>query len=418
MFTPTIHIYNDDSYNPIFDLCTNLEIYADKGSNAEAYAKKFGIPFNDASVPFEVDAVLSSHEFTLGMSIRFDVIYKGGTGNNRCAPMYQKPGEDNKYYGISSSNILTPQTTGEYTLVLSAGCNTANAYKRIPIVVKPAAELSNVSTVSSENISLGQKIKLHAEGTGGQGQHYYAIIYKKQSSDKWIQLVDKYGTQADASLKPTKAGVYNIMINVKDKDGTVKSKKFTLNVKSDALENTSSISADTVAAGTKVKLTAAAKGGSGSYKYAIMYKKHSSSSWIQLVPKYGTQSTASLTPGKVGVYDIMINVKDSAGTIKSKTFTLRTTEPLANKSTVSAASVSVGTKITATASASGGTGSYTYAIMYKRDSAQQWNQLVTKYGTESTASFTPRTAADYQIMINVKDSSGKIKSKTFTVKVV
>ncbi len=208
------------------------------------------------------------------------------------------------------------------------------------------------------------------------------------------------------------------MINVKDEAGTVKSKKFTLTVSPYPLENKSTISAQTIPAGSKLTLNASASGGTSKYTYAIMYKKHSSSSWIQLVQKYGTQKSASFTPTKVGVYDIMINVRDSTGTTVSKTFTLRTTAPLVNKSYVSATTVSAGKIISAYAVPEGGTGSYTYAIMYKKSGDEKWTQLVPKYGTMSTAGFTLKTSGSYQMMINVKDSSGKIKSKTFTIKVI
>ena len=70
-----------------------------------------------------------------------------------------------------------------------------------------------------------------------------------------------------------------------------------------------------------------------------------------------------------------------------------------------------------TAIAEGGTAPYTYALMYKKSTATSWSKIGTKYGTASTGSFKPGKAVPYDIMINVKDSTGKIKSKTFTLNV-
>jgi len=148
-----------------------------------------------------------------------------------------------------------------------------------------------------------------------------------------------------------------------------------------------------------------------------MYKKASGSTWIKIGTKYGTASTGSFKPGKAVPYDVMINVKDSAGKIKSKTFRINVNGPLKNTSTVSAESIRLGDSVTLNASAAGGTAPYTYALMYKKASSSTWIKIGTKYGTVSTASFKPGKAVPYDIMINVKDSTGKIKSKTFSLTV-
>ena len=113
----------------------------------------------------------------------------------------------------------------------------------------------------------------------------------------------------------------------------------------------------------------------------------------------------------------MINVKDSTGKIKSKSFTLEVLPKLTNTSTISASSVKLGTAVTLNASADGGIGPYTYALMYKKSSGTTWTKIGKKYGTESVGSFTPGKAVPYDIRINVKDSTGKIKTKNFTLEV-
>lgn len=55
--------------------------------------------------------------------------------------------------------------------------------------------------------------------------------------------------------------------------------------------------------------------------------------------------------------------------------------------------------------------------MYKKSSSSTWTKIGKKYGTASTGSFTPGSPVPYDIMINVKDSTGKIVSKTFKLNV-
>ncbi len=189
------------------------------------------------------------------------------------------------------------------------------------IFYDPDKPLANISTVSSENIVLGEKVTLNAAAEGGKPAYTYALMYKKASSSTWTKIGTKYGTASTGSFKPGKAVPYDVMINVKDSTGKIKSKTFRINVTA-PLKNTSTISSDTVKVGEKVVLKGSATGGTGPYTYALMYKKASSSTWLKIGTKYGTASTGSFKPGKAVPYDIMINVKDATGKIKSKTFKL------------------------------------------------------------------------------------------------
>ena len=96
---------------------------------------------------------------------------------------------------------------------------------------------------------------------------------------------------------------------------------------------------------------------------------------------------------------------------------IKTEFPLVNNSTVSAETITLGEKVTLAAKAVGGTAPYTYALLYKKASSSTWSKIGEKYGTESTGSFKPGAAVPYDVMINVKDSTGKIVSKSFKITV-
>lgn len=89
---------------------------------------------------------------------------------------------------------------------------------------------------------------------------------------------------------------------------------------------------------------------------------------------------------------------------------------LVNNSTITT-TAEVGDPVVLNARAAGGTGEYTYALKYKKSTSSTWKTIGTNYGTQSTGSFTPKSAGTYNIAIKVKDSSGKIKTKTFTVNI-
>ena len=115
-------------------------------------------------------------------------------------------------------------------------------------------------------------------------------------------------------------GTYTISVKVKDGAGTIKKRTFTITVKA-ALANTTKVSATSITQGSSVKVTCASTGGTGTKKYAVWYKKSTQSKWTQ-AKAYGTSTTATVKPMHTGTYTISVKVKDGAGTIKKKTFTL------------------------------------------------------------------------------------------------
>lgn len=127
---------------------------------------------------------------------------------------------------------------------------------------------------------------------------------------------------------------------------------------------------------------------------------------------------AAVSNGVVkGIANGVVTITAEASNGIKATCRVKVGKPLTNCSTISSASVRVGSKVTLNASADGGTGPYTYALLYRKAGSEKWTKIGTKYGTASTGSFKPGKAVPYEIMINVKDSNGYIKSKTFSLNV-
>ena len=103
------------------------------------------------------------------------------------------------------------------------------------------------------------------------------------------------------------------MINVKDSEGTVVSKLFTVKVNdSNPLDNKSAVNASSINLGDTINITGAASGGTGDYKYSYYYKKSANTEWVS--KSVNTTSTSvSIKPSASTNYYIKIIVTDSSG---------------------------------------------------------------------------------------------------------
>ena len=182
------------------------------------------------------------------------------------------------------------------------------------------------------------------------------------------------------------------------------------------LANLSTCSAETIQKGASVTVNAKATGGTGGYTYGVYYKKQSSTKW-SAAQSYQDNPTVTFTPAAATVYDICVKVKDSSGTIAKQYFTVTVNDTkLSNRSTLSADTIKKGKSVIVNAKATGGTGGYTYGVYYKKQTATKWS-AAQSYKANSTITVTPAAAVTYDICVKVKDSSGTIAKKYFTLTV-
>jgi len=65
--------------------------------------------------------------------------------------------------------------------------------------------------------------------TGGNGNYTYAVLYKKKAETKWT-VRQGYKDNDEITVRPYTNTDYDICIKVKDSDGTVSKKYFSVKV--------------------------------------------------------------------------------------------------------------------------------------------------------------------------------------------
>ena len=364
---------------------------------------------------------LSASTITLGSTAKAVCSATGGTGYYNYAVFYKKTSDTSwataQNYSSNDTVTFKPAKATTYDVCLKVkDTNGTESKKYVTLTVK-AAELVNTSTVSPTSVTLGNNVTVKCSATGGAGSYKYAVFYKASSASTWTTKQD-FSATSSVAIKFAGAGTKNICVKVKDANGTITKKYFDVTVKANALANTSTVSATSVVKGKAVVVTASATGGSGSYQYAVYYKKASATSWTEK-QAFGTNTKVSMTYPSAEVYDICVKVKDSKGTVVKKYFSVSintATTNLKNNSTVSATSVTKGTKVTVKGAASGATDSVLYQYAYKNESASNYT-VIKNYSSTTSVSFTPSEAGNYTVRVIAQDMKPSTAVKTFYVTV-
>ena len=367
---------------------------------------------------------------TLGNAVTLKGAASGGSAPYKYTYQYKKS-------SASSWNTLASKTTEtsksftpgyavpydlKVTVTDAAGKTSAKIATCIVNNVSTTA-LSNKSTLPT-SITLGEKITMKAAAAGGTAPYTYSYKYKKSTADTWTSLA-MYSSETSKSFKPGAAATYDIKVIVTDKTGksVTKSAKCVVNPStSTALSNKSTLPTS-ITLGDKITMKAAAAGGTAPYTYSYKYKKTTADTWTSLA-MYSSETSMSFKPGAATTYDIKVIVTDKTGKSVTKSAvckvnsssTTTTTTALTNASTLQAATITLGNKVVINGKASGGTGSsYTYAYYYKKSTASNWNVIGTEFGTATSASFKPGAAVSYDVLVKVKDSTGAVAAKQFSV---
>lgn len=269
---------------------------------------------------------ISSTNIVLGNEIKLKASAADGMGGYTYACLYKKKADTkwtvNANYGTTTEFTVTPKVATDYQVCVKVKDANGNITAK-NFTVKVNEKLQSTSTISSTSILLGQSVKVTGSATGGTGGNTYAIFYKKAADKKWVE--SDYGTNSVFTITPAKATTYNICVKVKDSAGNVTKKYFDVEVKKQALANTSTVSANSIKLGDSVTVKATATGGSGKYTYAVYYKKTTDTKWVTK-SNFTSTTSFSIKPSMAAQYQICVKAKDSDGTVEKVYLTVDVTK--------------------------------------------------------------------------------------------
>ena len=313
---PGMNIYRKAQLGSVEDL--DIEKYA--------YTNEYYIPEHPLAGGTEIPRDITRCTLPSDAQKAFDTIFLNIDGTS-CKPVAylgkQQTDDGTDYAMMCTINAVVPNPDVFLRIMILHQGTDGRAYVKSQYTVLAQRTyhyeyaLSNTSTISTNNIVLGNTFAVMGDSYGGEGNHYYAVLYKKKSDKKWT-VKQNYSSDNYVVIKPAKATDYDVCVKVKDDNGDIVKKFFTVKV-NPKLANTSMISDTTIKKGNTVTLEGSATGGMGKYQYAVLYKKKSESKWT-VRQNYKENNEIIVRPYMATGYDICIKVKDEMGTVAKKYF--------------------------------------------------------------------------------------------------
>ena len=254
------------------------------------------------------NSAISAEQVKVGQRVYIFYAAEGGTEPYGFACFYKRS-TNSKWNGLTGDNpTFVPTAAADYDIktvvVDSEGRITEKIFK---LKVVPANTLENTSSVNSDKVTVGQTVTVTGSAEGGQSPYTFEYYFKRSTNIKWNTL-----NPSKPVFTPTAAADYEIKVVARDAQGNEAVKIMDVKVAA-ALTNTSSVSSESVTAGTTVKVTGSAEGGFAPYTFEYYFKRSTNSKWNTL-----KTSNPSFTPTAAADYDVKVVATDSTGAKSTK----------------------------------------------------------------------------------------------------
>ena len=438
----------------VFEGCGKLSDIYYIGSSNQWGAIDIGTPndkLNSVNLYYDYRTLSNTSKVSKKSVSRGNSITITGSATGGIAPYtykyYYKSQSDTEWTPISpekdgNSAIFKKETIQKYDIKVVADDSKGKSDTTIiPVEITVPTLVNQISiknkekpndNVEEKGIDFNDSIEITCQGAGGEGPYKYTYSYKADYSS-W-KTIENETDKTYIIFKPNETDIpydncssfnYRFKVTIFDSKNRKADKNYTIQVNIPALENEVTVP-EKITAGDTVEITNNTTGGVGSYNYKYTLS-HKTDNWnflisdwdynpVESIPK-SENSKCTFTINEPGEYRISVEVSDQHGHFKTveKNITVDL-KPLTNISTVPE-KIFVEEKLYITGAAEGGEAPYRYSYFYKKSSVSNWNKIL-KDTDFTTASVKLGTKTTYDIMVVVKDKTGKEETKIMQVDVV
>lgn len=298
------------------------------------------------------------------------------------------------YSGIESQGSMSGQSD------IAEPFSEGNSIRRADLVI------NNFSVGDSSIIYRGESVNLSVNVSGGQAPYKYCFYVVRGNSKIMLQDFSEKNTYQWTPYTPAEYKVYAV---VQDSSGNEVTEAVSRTVSEPYVDITvfkvgdgsgSSPAWKTFTLSTEVE----AHGATGELEFRYYVVRAES---IVVLRDYSTSNTCTWRPYTAAEYRVYVNVKDANGVIYTESLDYKVEEAAAlsiqDFTVLPESQIVRNNTVSITAQAEGGTGEYEYCFYLVRNSSK----IVLKdFTSDNSVLWTPYTAADYKVHVEVRDSAG------------
>ena len=192
-----------------YDVCVKV-----KDSNGTEVKKFFTVSVTNQ---LKNISTISKMEINLGDTVKVTAKASGGTGSYQYNILYKQKSQSKwttaQAYQVNADVSFKPAKATEYDVCVKVKDSKGTEVKKYFTVKVNDNTLTNISTISAENIALGDTVTVNAKATGSTGFYLYAVYYKKASDTKWVTKQD-FKSNSIVTIKPLQATTYDICVKI------------------------------------------------------------------------------------------------------------------------------------------------------------------------------------------------------------
>ena len=343
---------------------------------------------------------------------------KGGQGEYKFDVCYKRADDvlwTVRQYMDANENVeLSFTETGLHDVCVKAYDGEGTVAKKYFTVNVSEGVFINTSVISSETAASNEAVSVTCSAEKGSGDYKYDVCYKRADETRWT-IKQYMSSNQNADISFTETGIHDICVRAHDSDGTIIKKYFRVDVSEGIFKNNSTLSTDDVRTNAPLTVRCSADGGSGEYKYSVLYKRVYDSNWT--VKQYmKTDENVDIIFEATGMHDICIKAYDAEGKVIKKYFRITVSGgSVINTSVISSSEVEVNEKLTVHCSADFTDTERKYSVLYKRGADTGW--AVKQYkDTDSDVELSFTSTGWFDVCVIVYDGNGTAVKKYFRVK--
>lgn len=315
---------------------------------------------------------------------------------------------------------FVPNKSGNYTFYVDV-CGTEGEIetKTVSCTVHPAKWDFRQIILDRQSVSkAGEPIQIQADVSGNTGTLQYKFVWVRNSWEEEWGVAKEFFDENSCTWIPEKAGLYTFYVDVRDSDGTIKTKTITCSVKTD-IWNYDGIAFDREPPQTKytdgIAVTAETSGETANLQYKFVWVKNSWEDGWGVLSDFSENSTVIWKPDQTGNYQIYVDVLDCDGqtVTKSASYQIIPLQWQAERISMSPGLVQqTGGTVQISTECSGMTDLLQYKFVWMTDNWKSWG-VIQDFSSQNNISWeTPDEAGKYTIYVDIKDPDGKTVTDT------